>query len=152
MTAKGRGGLKTVGKTIQNKVLIADDEPTLRQLLQTNLMLEGFDTCEAKDGAEALRAVEEEAPDVMILDIMMPIVDGLQVLDALEQTGPPVVVLSAKVATADQRLGWESGCDEYITKPFDVEDLIESIREVASRSPEQRLARRKLALEALDNS
>ena len=137
----------------QNKILIADDEPTLRQLLQTNLMLEGFDTCEARDGAEALRAVQEESPDVMILDIMMPVVDGLQVLDALNQAGPPVVVLSAKVATADQIQGWERGCDEYITKPFDVELLIDSIREVASRTPEERLARRQVAIEALtDNS
>ena len=136
----------------QDKILIADDEPTLRQLLQTNLMLEGFDTCEARDGAEALRAVQEESPDVLILDIMMPVVDGLQVLDALNQAGPPVVVLSAKVATADQREGWERGCDEYITKPFDVEDLIDSIREVASRTPEERLEHRRLAIESLNDN
>ena len=132
-----------------NKVLIADDEPTLRQLLQTNLMLEGFDTCEARDGAEALRAVGEEAPDVIVLDIMMPVVDGLQVLDALKEAGPPVVVLSAKVAHSDQIEGWQRGCDEYITKPFDVEVLINSIRDVASRTPEERLARRQVAIEAL---
>ena len=137
------------GNLDQNKILIADDEPTLRQLLQTNLMLEGFDTCEARDGAEALRAVQDEAPDVMILDIMMPVVDGLQVLEALDTAGPPVVVLSAKVATADQIQGWERGCDEYITKPFDVELLIDSIREVANRTPEERLARRQVAIEAL---
>ena len=136
----------------QNKILIADDEPTLRQLLQTNLMLEGFDTCEARDGAEALRAVEEESPDVLILDIMMPVVDGLQVLDALNQAGPPVVVLSAKVATADQREGYERGCDEYITKPFDVEDLIDSIRDVAARSPEERVEHRRLAIESLNDN
>ena len=132
-----------------NKVLIADDEPTLRLLLQANLAFEGFETCEAADGAEALRALGEESPGVVVLDIMMPVVDGFQVLDALKGDGPGVVVLSAKVATEDQKQGWKMGCDAYITKPFDVEDLIDSIKDVASLSPEQRRERRELALKDL---
>ena len=128
------------------KILIADDEPTLRLLLRTNLTLEGFDTCEASDGAEALRAVGEETPDVIVLDLMMPGIDGYEVLDALKEDGPPVVVLSAKAATLDQAQGWELGCDAYITKPFDVEELIVSIRDVASLTPAERLERRRSAL------
>lgn len=132
-----------------NKVLIADDEPTLRLLLQANLAFEGFETCEASDGAEALRAVGEESPGVVVLDIMMPVVDGFQVLNALKGDGPSVVVLSAKVATEDQKHGWQLGCDAYITKPFDVEDLIDSIKDVASLTPEERRERRELALKGL---
>lgn len=138
-----------MGKMNPNKVLIADDEPTLRLLLQANLAFEGFETCEAADGAEALRAVGEESPNVIVLDIMMPVVDGFQVLDALKGDGPGVVVLSAKVANEDKRQGWQLGCDAYITKPFDVEDLIDSIKDVASLSPEQRRERRELALKEL---
>lgn len=139
-----------MGKMNPNKVLIADDEPTLRLLLQANLAFEGFETCEAADGAEALRALgAEEAPGVIVLDIMMPVVDGFQVLDALKGDGPGVVVLSAKVATEDQRQGWQLGCDAYITKPFDVEDLIDSIKDVASLTPEERRQRREAALKGL---
>lgn len=132
-----------------HKVLIADDEPLLRQLLQTNLMLEGFATCEAGDGAAALQMMGEESPDVIVLDIMMPVVDGYQVLDALNEAGPPVVVLSAKASSADQVQGWQLGCDSYITKPFDVDDLIEEIRSVASLTMVERAERRRQALIAL---
>ena len=131
------------------KVLIADDEPTLRQLLQTNFMLEGFATCEASDGAEALAALDAEHPDVVVLDIMMPGVDGFQVLDSLEEGSPPVVVLSAKASSEDQVHGYELGCDAYITKPFDVDTLIDKIRLLAVASPEERKELRRQAIEML---
>ena len=119
------------------RVLIADDEPTLRSLLKTNLRLEGFETLTASNGAEALRVIREEAPDVVLLDVMMPVMDGWQVLEELSKSNhrhTKVILITAKASTEAQLQGWELGCDEYLTKPFDLDDMIDRISEVVQRS------------------
>lgn len=127
------------------KVLIADDEPALRSLLKTNLSFEGFETLTASNGEEALRVIRDEAPDVVLLDVMMPVMDGWQVLEELsknENRQTKVILVTAKATSEAQLQGWELGCDEYLTKPFDLDDMIERIMEVAERSTAQSQERR----------
>jgi DNA-binding response OmpR family regulator len=119
------------------RILIADDEPTLRSLLMTNLRLEGFETLTASNGAEALRVIREQAPDVVLLDVMMPVMDGWQVLEELSKNNhshTKVILITAKASTESQLQGWELGCDEYLTKPFDLDDMIDRIAEVVQRN------------------
>jgi len=119
------------------RILIADDEPTLRSLLKTNLRLEGFETLTASNGEEALRVIREETPDVVLLDVMMPVMDGWQVLEELSKSNhrhTKVILITAKASTEAQLQGWELGCDEYLTKPFDLDDMIDRISEVVQRS------------------
>lgn len=122
------------------RVLIADDEPTLRSLLKTNLQLEGFETLTASNGAEALRVIREEAPDVVLLDVMMPVMDGWEVLEELSKSDnrhTRVILVTAKASAESQLHGWELGCDEYLTKPFDLDDMIERITQVVQRNGHQ---------------
>lgn len=119
------------------RVLIADDEPTLRSLLKTNLQLEGFETLTASNGEEALRVIREESPDVVLLDVMMPVMDGWQVLEELsksERRHTRVILVTAKASAESQLQGWELGCDEYLTKPFDLDDMIARITQVIQRN------------------
>lgn len=117
------------------KVLVVDDEPTLRHLIKTNLDFEGFDTLTAANGAEALEVIAREHPDVVLLDVMMPVLDGWGVLSALNEDpeGSPRVILVSALARDHLHVrGWELGCTEYITKPFDFDDLIARIRNVST--------------------
>ena len=136
------------------KVLVADDEPALRKLLKTNMELEGYETIEASNGAEVLEAVERENPDIILLDIMMPVMDGWQVMTELAanpEYSQKVILVSAKASDDAQLQGWELGADEYITKPFDLDSLLERVREVAARSEAESEKRRAEAIEELQN-
>ena len=126
------------------KVLIVDDEPDILLMLRVNLEAEGYQTSLAADGETALRRLEDEAPDLMVLDVMMPVMDGWAVLDTLRsETGaPPVVVLSAKTAPPDIIRALELGAAEYLTKPFDPANLLATIARVLDDSPEVRAERR----------
>ena len=134
------------------KILIADDEPALRSLLNTNLSFEGFETITASNGEEALRAIREEMPDVVLLDVMMPVMDGWQVLEELSKSGnrkTRVILVTAKASSEAQLQGWELGCDEYLTKPFDLDVMISRIVEVAGRDASQVEQRRRDAIKEL---
>lgn len=101
------------------KILIADDEPEIRDLLHLYLKKDGYDIIEAEDGAQALSALRRENVDLVILDIMMPGMDGYRVLQKIrENNNIPVIILSAKSADADKILGLDLGADDYIAKPF----------------------------------
>lgn len=101
------------------KILIADDEPEIRDLLRLYLEKDGYDVLEAADGAQALSALQKDAVDLLLLDIMMPGIDGYRVLQNIrESNNIPVIILSAKSADADKILGLDLGADDYITKPF----------------------------------
>ncbi|MBO4337400.1 MAG: response regulator transcription factor [Lachnospiraceae bacterium] len=101
------------------KILIADDEKEIRDLLRLYLENEGYTVSEAGDGAEALRLLSADIPDLCILDIMMPGTDGYQVLKTLRQkSNIPVIFLSAKDADSEKILGLNLGADDYIAKPF----------------------------------
>lgn len=114
------------------EILVVDDDQAIRTMLVMNLQLEGYDTREAADGIEALDLVEQAMPDLMILDVMMPNLDGLDVLSRLRADPKtqtiPVIVLSARSSNEDQWEGWSKGADYYVTKPFDVEEVLRFIR------------------------
>ncbi|HZA40286.1 MAG TPA: response regulator [Actinomycetota bacterium] len=117
------------------KVLIADDEPPILQLLETNLGLEGYETRTANNGREALEVMKDFHPDVLLLDVMMPVMNGWDVLRFVAEANLDVrvILVSAKAHDDDLLMGWELGCDEYITKPFDLEVLLERVATVAAR-------------------
>lgn len=136
------------------KVLVADDEPALRKLLKTNMELEGYETLEASNGAEVLACVERDNPDIILLDIMMPVMDGWEVMTALAanpEYSQKVILVSAKASDDAQLQGWELGADEYITKPFDLDSLLQRVRDVAARTEAESEARRAEAISELQN-
>jgi two-component system OmpR family response regulator len=125
------------------KLLVVDDEPNIVDLLAASLRFAGFDVATARDGSEALRVAEDYRPDLLVLDVMMPGVDGFTVVRRLRQQGmrAPVVFLTAKDATEDKITGLTLGGDDYVTKPFSLEEVVARIRAVLRRfrasEPEQ---------------
>lgn len=119
-----------------SRVLIVDDEPDLLLMLRVSLEAVGFETGLAADGDAALRRMKAERFDVVLLDVMMPVLDGWSVLEALkdDSDAPPVVVVSAKSALQDQERARALGAAEYITKPFDLDNLIAKLHEVIGAS------------------
>ncbi len=118
------------------RVLVVDDEPTLAELLSMALRYEGWDVRTATTGAAAVRTSREFNPDVVVLDIMLPDVDGLTVLRRLRDTqiGVPVLFLTAKDAVADRIAGLTAGGDDYVTKPFSLEEVVARLRGLLRRS------------------
>jgi len=119
------------------KVLIVDDEPDILMLLRVDLEAEGYETTLAADGQTALARICDERPDIVLLDVMMPVLDGWSVLQELaraeDQT--PVVVVSAKASDHDAARALELGAAEYIIKPFDPTDLLSTVETVLSSTP-----------------
>lgn len=104
---------------MEYKILIADDEAEIRDVLRLYLEKDGYEVVEATDGVEAMEKIQNENPDLVILDIMMPGLDGYRVLRNIrENNNIPVIMLSAKDTDADKILGLDLGADDYITKPF----------------------------------
>jgi DNA-binding response OmpR family regulator len=120
-------------------VLIVDDDPDIRQMLAFSLAGEGFATRQAADGADALRRVAERAPDCMVLDLMMPVLDGFEVLRRMRNDGlapdAKVVVLSCRGDEAALVRAWELGADEYLVKPTDPDVLVARVRELSTPAP-----------------
>jgi len=121
-----------------SKVLIVDDEPDVLLLLRVNLEAAGYGTVLAADGETALSRIDDSAPDVVLLDIMMPVMDGWGVLRALADRpmAPRVVVVSAKSSDRDVVRALTSGALAYITKPFDPDDLLRIVGHVLEESIE----------------
>jgi two-component system OmpR family response regulator len=117
------------------RLLVVDDEPNIVELLSASLRFAGFDVATARDGNEALRVAETFRPDMLLLDIMMPGIDGFEVIRRLRQHGRqmPVLFLTAKDATEDKITGLTLGGDDYVTKPFSLEELIARVRAVLRR-------------------
>ncbi len=116
-------------------ILVVDDEPALRDMLRLYLEQEGFHVIEAGDGRRALYVARVEKPDLIILDLMMPEMGGYEFLRAFaREARTPVIVLTAKIEDTDKILGLELGADDYVTKPFNVRELIARMRAVLRRS------------------
>ena len=117
------------------RVLVVDDDDVIRQLITVNLELEGFDVTTALDGQDCLDKVKDVKPDVITLDIMMPKVDGWEAASRLRAdpvtAGIKVVLLSARAQEADLQRGSRIGVDAYLTKPFDPDELIATVRRLA---------------------
>lgn len=111
------------------KVLVVDDEQSIREVLVYNLKKEGYETLEASDGLAAVNIALEEKPDLMLLDIMLPKLDGLSVCKRVKnQLNIPILMLTAKDAEIDKIVGLELGADDYITKPFSVRELMARVK------------------------
>jgi len=117
------------------EIVVADDDDVLRDLLVLNLEAEGLVVHAAANGAEALQKVAMHKPDLVVLDVMMPVHDGLGVLRAMRDepatAAIPVVLLTARAAEGDIAEGWDAGADFYLTKPFRLEQLLEFVDELA---------------------
>lgn len=117
-------------------ILIVDDETTITDIIEFNLQKEGFETRAVHDGKEALLAVNEHEPDLMLLDVMMPEMDGFKALELLRQKYKfPILMLTAKEEEADKVKGLELGADDYITKPFGIRELIARVEANLRRAP-----------------
>ena len=118
------------------RVLVVDDEATLSDLLSMALRYEGWEVRAAGDGSSAVRAAREFEPDAVVLDIMLPDVDGLEVLRRLRADSPevPVLFLTAKDAVEDRVAGLTAGGDDYVTKPFSLEELVARLRGLLRRA------------------
>jgi DNA-binding response OmpR family regulator len=116
------------------KILVADDDPAIQKVLFQTFQLEGYEVATASDGEEALTELEGELPDVVVLDVMMPKLDGFDVLKRIRENPRtktlPVILLTARSSQEDIWQGWQSGVDYYMTKPFDVEDLLKFLEHV----------------------
>ncbi len=117
------------------RVLVVDDEQSLSELLQMALRYEGWEIRTAANGSDALRVAREFRPDAVVLDIMLPDMDGLTVLHKLRaEADTPVLFLTAKDAVADRVAGLTAGGDDYVTKPFSLEEVVARLRSLVRRS------------------
>ena len=111
------------------KILIADDDRNICELLRLYLVKEGYETCIANDGEAAVQMYEREKPDLLLLDVMMPRMDGIRAtLKIREKNSIPIIILSAKSEDADKILGLNVGADDYVTKPFNPLELVARVK------------------------
>src|SRR4051812_44129312 len=115
---------------LRPRLLVVDDEPAIRELLFLALRFEGWDVRTAEDGAEAVGTAHEFSPDAVLLDVMLPDMDGFEVLRRLRAESPrlPVVFVTARDAPADRAAGLAAGGDDYVTKPFGLDDVVTRLR------------------------
>jgi DNA-binding response OmpR family regulator len=120
----------------KSRILVVDDEPNIREVVELYLRRDGFTVETAADGAAALAAIERALPDLIVLDLMMPVVDGAQVTRALRQgdLNIPIIMLTAKGEEADKIAGLELGADDYLTKPFSPKELVARVKAVLRRA------------------
>jgi len=127
------------------KVLVADDEEDLRQIMEKKISQTGYDVVSASDGQDAWEKIVKHDPDIIVLDLMMPRLDGYEVLKKLRETPPsekwqPVIIVSAKGELDDIHKGLDMDADHYLTKPCSLEDIIKGIRLMISLIPQRRVA------------
>ena len=116
------------------KILVIEDEDSIRELVKLNLQLADFEVIEAADGLEGLNKVMQEKPDLVLLDLMLPKMDGYELLPKITERQIPVIVLTAMNGLKDKIKGFQLGTDDYITKPFESMELLARIRAVLRRS------------------
>src|SRR6478752_10805530 len=118
------------------RVLVADDDRAIRESLERALELEGYEVTAAADGVQALTAARRLQHDVIVLDVMMPAVDGLGVCRVLRADGArtPILMLTARVELTDRVAGLDAGADDYLAKPFELDELLARIRALLRRS------------------
>lgn len=116
-------------------ILAADDDPQLLRLITRNLQLEGYDVLAASDGLQALELIENNSPDLVLLDVMMPRMDGFTVCYRVREfSSVPIIIVTARGQDQDKVRGLDLGADDYLTKPFSVDELLARVRAVLRRS------------------
>jgi two-component system alkaline phosphatase synthesis response regulator PhoP len=122
------------------RILAVDDEKHILRLVQINLEKAGYDVITASNGREAVEAVQEHHPDLIVMDVMMPEMDGFEALQILKNdeatSSIPVVMLTAKAQDADVFQGWQSGADLYLTKPFNPMELLTFVKRILDAQSE----------------
>jgi two-component system alkaline phosphatase synthesis response regulator PhoP len=120
----------------KHSILLVEDEANLHEALKLNLELEGYEVTSAYNGLAALKAVQSEYFDLIILDVMLPEVDGINVTETvrLQNNETPILILSAKNSSADRVLGLKKGADDYLTKPFDLEELLLRVQKLIEKN------------------
>ncbi len=136
---QSKSGEKLGVSTLRESILIIEDEPDIRELMEYNLVREGYRVLQADDGEEGMALCKEKAPDLVILDLMLPGVDGIEICrrfksDPVTQS-IPVIMVTAKSEEADVVLGLSMGADDYVTKPFGPKALVARVRAVLRRGP-----------------
>ena len=123
---------------VKQKILVADDEASIRRILETRLKMVGYDVVTAEDGEEAVDVYNKTVPDLVILDVMMPEVDGYSIALKIRQTDItkdiPIIMLTALGELDDKLKGFNSGVDDYLTKPFEIEELKARVLALLNRS------------------
>jgi two-component system OmpR family response regulator len=129
-------GIPANRSTPEARLLVVDDEPNLRELLSASLRYAGFEVATAADGQQALTLADSFRPDLLVLDVMMPGLDGFGVVRRLRQSGrhTPVLFLTARDAAEDKVSGLTLGGDDYVTKPFSLDEVVARIRAVLRRT------------------
>src|SRR5947199_3505357 len=116
-------------------IVAADDDPQLLRLMMRNLQFEGYEVIPASNGQQALEEIEEQVPDLVLLDVMMPRMDGFTVCyRVLEFSSVPIIIITARGQDQDKVRGLDLGADDYLTKPFSVDELLARVRAVLRRS------------------
>jgi len=137
------GRQEEVSRMSKGKILVVDDEIYIVHILDFSLGMEGYEVVTALDGEQALEKVKNEKPDLIVLDIMMPKLDGYETCKMLKNEDAtreiPVILLSAKGRNVDQKIGFEVGADDYITKPFSPRKLVERINAILGQNTSQRM-------------
>lgn len=136
---------------MSKKALVVEDDGNIAELLRLYLEKDGFEVAIASDGGTGVRLAQSENPDVILLDIMLPVLDGWQVCRKVRETSRvPIIMLTAKGETYDKVNGLEMGADDYIVKPFEVKELLARIHAVMRRTePEEAPAEKKLTFDKL---
>ena len=123
---------------MSQKIVVVEDDINIAELLRLYLEKDGFEVLIAHDGGEGLRLAEAEKPDLVMLDIMLPVMDGWQVCRAIRKNSKtPIIMLTAKGETEDKVTGLEMGADDYIVKPFEVKELLARVHAVLRRTGEE---------------
>lgn len=123
------------------RILVVDDEATVREVVAAYLDREGFDVSQAADGTTALEMIEDDDPDLVVLDVMLPGADGLSILRAIRGAmSTPVILLTARADATDRILGLEMGADDHVVKPFSPREVVARVKAVLKRGLEPRTA------------
>ena len=131
--------LRSMSKTIEASIVVVDDEPSIRELLVASLHFSGFEVNAAGSGSEAIKVIESTHPDLIVMDVMLPDIDGFTVTRRIRQGGvnAPVLFLTARDDTQDKVMGLTVGGDDYVTKPFSLEEVVARIRAILRRTQGQ---------------
>ncbi len=126
-------------RTPEATIVVVDDEPSIRDLVSASLHFSGFDVTTATNGTEAIDVIMQTNPDLIVLDVMLPDIDGFTVTRRIRQQGmeAPILFLTARDDTQDKVMGLTVGGDDYVTKPFSLEEVVARIRAILRRTKEQ---------------
>ena len=146
-TAGAQTPLRVMGKTAPMRILVVDDDKAVRDSLRRSLAFNGYQVDLAEDGQAALDMMIDQRPDALVLDVMMPRVDGLEVCRRLRSAGDelPILVLTARDAVSDRVAGLDAGADDYLPKPFALEELLAVCARCSAAAPRRRSPPRRWA-------